>query len=258
MFCPNCGNNVRDDSNFCEKCGIPPKNHRSRTQPSLTTRTWNRCKSIVHDYYGENKPGFFIIVALLLVMLGAIAYLGYSIMAPRGFVVTLQRITKEEKLDVYSKATLKVYCREFARDCSERGYKEIEKNIKLVLPMILLAVDTMDAKITYKNNTSSPISVKRFLYRAAPGPWKTDDSQTRYEPKLKRLRSAIEMAGGNVPFAAKVDYAETLALTENNGSFTILPGEEKMWRLGYNEKSEFQLEYIQNGKLYRTPVLRVR
>jgi hypothetical protein len=65
------------------------------------------------------------------------------------------------------------------------------------------------------------------------------------------------MAGGNVPFKTKVDFASTLALTENHGMVTVLPGEDKSWRVGYSDQSEFKIEYTQNGKPYETPVLRV-
>lgn len=130
-----------------------------------------------------------------------------------------------------------------------------------MLPRILMPVKTLDAKITYKNDTRSPINVNRFFWRQTPGPWREEppgETQRYYAPKLKRLRFAIEMTNGNVPFETKVDYADTLALTENHGSITILPGEERFWRIGYAERTEFQIEYVQNGKLYRTPVLRPR
>jgi hypothetical protein len=65
------------------------------------------------------------------------------------------------------------------------------------------------------------------------------------------------MAGGNVPFKTKVDFASTLALTENHGPITVQPGEDKTWRVGYGEQSEFKIEYTKNGKSYETPVLRV-
>lgn len=257
MFCPNCGNNIRDDSNFCAKCGIPLKNQRARTRPGLLG-AWSRSIIILKNYYRENKPGFFIVGLLLLIMFGSVGYYAYSVLAPGRFVVTLERITKEEKVDVYAQAALKVYCREFARECSEKGYEQIEKNIRLILPTILLPARTMDAKITYRNQASTPIQVVRFIERTVPGPWKAYDTQARYAPKLDRLRHVIQTAGGNVPFVTKVDFAHTLALTENHGSFIVPPGEQKTWRVGYTEKDEFQIEYVQNGKLYRTPVLRVR
>jgi len=153
-----------------------------------------------------------------------------------------------------------VYCKEFERECTERGRDQVEKDIRVVLSRLLMPVKTSNAKIAYKNNTREPISVSRFLYRTVPGPWRGEvgDTQDRYRPKLQRLRSVIENSSGNVPFETKVDYAGTLALVQNAGSFTILPGEEKSWRIGYNDKTEIQIEYILNGKLYRTAALRPR
>ena len=154
---------------------------------------------------------------------------------------------------------LKVYCREFSRECAERGKDQIEKDIRLALARILIPVKTLDAKITYKNNTRHPIHLNRFLSRIPPDPWRgypPGDSQRRYAPKLQRLRFAIEMTKGNVPFETKVDYVDTLALVELDDAFQ--PGEQRSWRIGYTEGKEFQIEYIKNGKLYRTMVLRPR
>lgn len=193
-------------------------------------------------------------------MFGSIGYFISSRTTGR-FVVTVEKISREAGLDLNVKNALKVYCREFATECVEREKDQIEKDIRLVLPSILIPVKTLDAKITYKNNTKYPIQLNRFLSRIPPDPWTgtpPGDTQTYYAPKLQRLRLAIEMTRGNVPFESKVDYADTLALTENHGSITILPGEEKSWRIGYVEGKEFQIEYFLNGKIYRTPALRPR
>lgn len=66
------------------------------------------------------------------------------------------------------------------------------------------------------------------------------------------------MANGHVPLEKKVDFAATLALTENYGVITLLPGETKTWRIGHSGRSEFKIEYKQNGRLYQTPALRPR
>ncbi len=194
-------------------------------------------------------------------MIGSIGYYVYSTVGPGKFVVMVEKISKEDELDLNVKNILKVYCREFARECTERGKDQIEKDIRLVLHRILIPVKTLDAKITYKNNTRHPIKVNRFLSRVPSGLWKGNppgDTERRYGPKLQRLRFAIEMADGNVPFETKLDYADTLALVENAGSFMIQPSEVKFWRVGYGERTEVQIEYFLNGKLYRTPVLRPR
>ncbi len=262
MFCPNCKANVADDSIFCGKCGTPLKNQRAhRTQngavPPPRGRPWK--KVWWNDLYRDNKPGFFIIAVMVLALFVTFGYFVY-LKTTGGFVVTVEKITREEYFDVFTKATLNVYCREFARECTERGKNQIEKDMRLVLPRILIPVETLDAKIAYKNNTRYPIGVNRFRYRTIPGPWRGEagETQNRYAPKLQRLRFAIEMANGNVPFEIKVDYANTLALTENHGSITIQPGEQREWRIGYDDKSEFQVEYLQNGKLYQTAVLQPR
>jgi zinc-ribbon domain len=238
MVCPKCRANVANDSNFCPRCGTPFK-HRS---------------GFVANLWRDNKPGFLILSLLLVAMLGSIGYYLYS--RTGRFVVTVERISRDEALDIYTKATLKVYCREFRRECTERGENQIEKDIRLLLPGILLPPKNPDAKITYRNRTSTPISIKRFLYRNGSETWKSETPQTYFAPKLNTLRLAIQMANDNVPFKTKVDLASTLALTENHGTMTILPGEDKSWRVGYGDQSEFKIEYTQNGKSYETPVLR--
>jgi len=46
--------------------------------------------------------------------------------------VTVERIRRDEALDIYTEAALKVYCREFNGDCVQRGENQIEKEIRLV------------------------------------------------------------------------------------------------------------------------------
>jgi len=226
-------------------------------QRVVMKRAWNGVRQFWADMWQENKPGFFILSILIVAMFWSIGYFVYS-KTTGVFVVTVEKISKEDELDLNVKNILKVYCREFVRECTERGKEQIEKDIRLVLHRILMPVKTLDAKITYTNNTRHSIAINRFLHRTAPGPWQVSDTQNRFRPKIERLRSSIGRMKGNVPFETKVDYADTLALTENHGSFTILPGETKVWRLGYNERTEIQIEYRQNGKFYRTPVLRPR
>jgi hypothetical protein len=239
MVCPKCQANVASDSNFCPRCGTP-----FRKRDGFVANLWR-----------DNKPGFLILSLLLIAMLGSIGYYLYS--RTGKFVVTVEKISRDEALDIYTKATLKVYCREFSSDCATRGENQVEKEIRLVLPGILLAPRHTDAKITYRNRTATPVTVTRFLYRNGSGSWRSESPQTYFAPKLNTLRLAIQMAGGNVPFKTKVDFASTVALTENHGTVTVLPGEDKSWRVGYSDQSEFKIEYTQNGKSYETPILRV-
>jgi hypothetical protein len=239
MRCPKCSASVADDANFCPRCGTPFKKR----------------SGFVVNLWRDNKPGFLILTLLLIAMLGSF---GYYLSSRTGtFVVTVEKISRDEALDMYTKATLKVYCREFSSDCVTRGENQVEKEIRLILPGILLAPRHTDAKITYRNRTAAPVTVTRFLYRNGSGSWRSESPQTYFAPKLNTLRLAIQMAGGNVPSKTKVDFASTLALTENHGTVTVLPGEEKSWRVGYSDQSEFKIEYTQNGKSYETPVLRV-
>jgi len=218
-----------------------------------------RVKQSWADMWRENKPGFFILSILFLALFWSIGYFIYSTTTGR-FVVTVEKISKKEGFDLNVRNVLKVYCREFSRECAERGKDQVEKDIRLALARILIRAKTLDAKITYRNNTRHPIQVNRFLYRTAPGPWRGEvgSTQNRYAPKLQRLRYAIEMSKGNVPFETKVDYTGTLALVENAGSFMIQPGEEKFWRIGYTDKTEVKIEYLQNGEIHQTPALRPR
>jgi hypothetical protein len=239
MHCPKCSASVADNSKFCPRCGTPFKER----------------NGFVANLWRDNKPGFLILSLLLVAMLGSI---GYYLSSRSGrFVVTIERITSDEALDLYSNATLKVYCREFQADCKQRGEKQILTDIRTVLPGVLRSATSVDAKIVYSNETDSAIEIQRFLYRTeSSGSWKSESPQNIFKPKLDRLRSAIQIARADVPFEVKLDFSSTLALTENHGEITVLPGEVRIWRLGLSPSSEFRLEYRQNGKLFETPVLK--
>ncbi len=230
---------MANDTNFCPRCDTSFKNG----------------NGFVANLWRDNKQGFLILSLLLVAMLGSI---GYYLSSRTGrFVVTVEKISRDEALDIYTQATLKIYCREFQRECADRGKNQIEKDIRQLLPEILVPPKNADAKIIYRNMTSTPISVERFLYRTAPGTWKSETPQAYFALKLNTLQHVIQIANRNVPFKTKVDLASILALTENHGSMTILPGEDKTWRIGYSDQSEFKIEYSQSGKSYETPVLRV-
>ncbi len=205
----------------------------------------------------ENKPGFIILSILLLAMFWSIGYFIYSRTTGR-FVVTVEKISREQGFDLNVRNVLKVYCREFSRECAETGKDQVAANIRLVLARILMPGKAKDAKITYTNNSRHLIEVTRFLARTAPVPWRVNETHNRFAPKMQRLAFAIQKATRDVPFEIKVDFADTVALIENTAPFALLPGEQKTWRVGYTDSSEFQLEYTQDGKLYRTPVLRPR
>ncbi|MFQ5929541.1 MAG: hypothetical protein ACE5MK_07570, partial [Acidobacteriota bacterium] len=104
-------------------------------------------KQFCSDMWRENKPGFFILSILLLAMFWSIGYFIYTRTTGR-FVVTLEKISKEEGFDLNVRNVLKVYCREFSRECAERGKDQVDKDIRLVLRRILIPVKTLDAKIT--------------------------------------------------------------------------------------------------------------
>ena len=167
MVCPKCQANVADDSNFCPRCGTPFKKR----------------DGFVANLWRDNKPGFLILSLLLIAMLGSIVY--YLNSRTGQFVVTIERISRDEALDIYTKATLKVYCREFSSDCAARGESQIEKEIRLVLPIILLPPKHTDARITYRNGTSTPVNIKRFLYRNGSGTWKVGESAKLFRCKAQ-------------------------------------------------------------------------
>jgi len=73
--------------------------------------------------------------------------------------VTVERISRDEAVDIYTKAALKVYCREFNGDCVQRGENQIEKENVWLLPSILLPPRHADAKITYLNGARQGVNV---------------------------------------------------------------------------------------------------
>ena len=239
MVCPKCQANVANDSNFCPRCGTPFKKR----------------NGFVANLWRDNKPGFLILSLLLVAMLGSIGYYLYS--RTGRFVVKIDRISRDEALDIYAKADLKIYCREFQQECSQQGQNNIEQQIRRILPKILSPVKISDVKITYQNNTGSQITVDRFLFRNPSERWRVEEPKLRFAAKVQQLRLLIESNKGNVPFETKLELADTLALTENHGSFTLQPGEQKVWRIGYNAGSEAQIEYSQNGRTFVTPALRL-
>src|SRR4249920_3275541 len=119
MYCPKCSASVADDSNFCPRCGTP----------------FQKRNGFVATLWRDNKPGFLILSLLLIAMLGSIGY--YLVSRTGRFVVAVERITRDEALDVYANATLRVYCREFQSDCKERGDKQILNDIRSALPAVL-------------------------------------------------------------------------------------------------------------------------
>ena len=59
----------------------------------------------VANLWRDNKPGFLILSLLLLAMLGSI---GYYLSSRTGrFVVTVERITRDEALDIYTQGDTK-------------------------------------------------------------------------------------------------------------------------------------------------------
>src|SRR6266508_3453011 len=116
MVCPKCQASVANDTNFCPRCGTP-----------FTNRN-----GFVANLWQDNKPGFLILSLLLIAMLGSIGYYLYS--RTGKFVVTVERISKDEAIDIYTKAALKAYCREFAAECQSGKPNPIETEIKRVIP----------------------------------------------------------------------------------------------------------------------------
>jgi hypothetical protein len=238
MVCPKCQANIANDSNFCPRCGTPFKEK-------------NR---FVTDLWRDNKPGFLILSLLLIAMLGSIGYYLYS--RTGTFVVTVHTVSGDEAVDLYAKAALKVYCREFVAECQEGNTKTIETEIKRVIPTLFRDNLGGYARISYYNGTRAPITATRFKYRQPPGPWREGNSRNYYQPKIDRMRTIL-LKSGNLPFEHKVDLALTIATVEHSVPFELQPGETKTWCLiNERENRERQIEYAQNGKIYQTPVLR--
>src|SRR5712692_3245986 len=157
MVCTNCRASVAEESNFCPQCGAAmTREAESGSQKQSSPKPDGAVERFVGNLWRENKPGFLILSLLLLAMLGSFGYFLYS--RTGRFVVTVERISRDEALDIYTKATLKVYCREFSGDCAEREKNQIERDIRLLLPGLLMPPKNADAKIAYRNTTSTPIN----------------------------------------------------------------------------------------------------
>ena len=238
MVCSKCRANVASDANFCPRCGTP-----FRIRSGFVANLWR-----------ENKPGFLVLSLLLVAMLGSIGYYLYS--RTGKFVVTVKTVGIEEAVDLYTNATLEVYCREFAADCQEGKANAVKSEIKKVIPALFRDNAGGYALISYYNGTGEPITATRFKYRQPPGSWRQGNSRNYYQPKIDRLRAML-LRSGDLPFEHKVDLALTIATVEHSVPFTLQSGESKTWCL-INETAsrERQIEYTQNGKIYQTPILR--
>jgi len=242
MYCLKCNASVADDSNFCPRCGTP----------------FQKESGFIANLWRDNKPGFLILSVLLLAMLGSIGYYLSSRMGR--FVVIVENVSEQGALDIVASATLNEFCLQFPSDCQNRSSSELEIAIKRVLPRLLnpLKADQGYAKITYSNGTNKPVAVTQFKYRRPPGAWTPSNSQSLYGPRIQTLRSAIR-ADSSAVFEEKVELALTTATTTNHGTFTLGPGEEKVWRLSnVNQEAEFQVDFTQDGASYSTPILRLR
>ena len=258
MLCSKCQANIADDSSICPQCGTTLlKNQRQiASQDEFSEEPGHIVEEFLTKLWRENRLSLVILSLLLLTHLGALVYFLHSLLS--AFEVTVNKISIEEALELCANATVQVYCREFPNECNQRGNNQIKKDVAQLLPKLPFLPKSADAKVTYWNNTSDTIHIERFLHRIASGPWEAETPQLYFAPKLKALRLVIEMANGHVPLEKKVDFAATLALTENYGVITLLPGETKTWRIGHSGRSEFKIEYKQNGRLYQTPALRPR
>jgi hypothetical protein len=243
MVCPKCHASVADDSNFCPRCGTP----------------FGKRDGFVATLWRDNKPGFQVLSLLLVAMLGSFGY--YLSSRTRTFVVTVESIAADEALDIVTRATFKEYCQQFPRDCQNRSSTELQTAIKSVLPRLLnpLKPGQGYAKITYKNATGEPITVTQFKYRRPPGSWSTANSQSVFGSRIQILRSAILLRGTNASFEEKVELALMSATTANHSTFSLAPGEEKVWRLSnVNQNAEFQVDFTRAGASYSTAILRLR
>ncbi len=220
-----------------------------------------RVKQFCADMWRENKPGFFILSIMFLALFWSIGYYVYSVVGPGKFVVTIEKISENEALDILTKAILKEYCLQFRAECQDQKTKEIESSIRTVLPRLLEPTTPGYgyAKITYNNGTKEPITATHFKYRQQSGPWKIGNSKNFYQPKINRLRLARRLTGEGLTFRDKVDFALTAAVITNAVPFTMEPKARRLWRLvNVSANSEFLIEYTQNGRQYSTPVLRPR
>ena len=73
-FCKNCGNQIKDDAVFCDKCGTNTADGTSGAQ-AMTTHTVPKCTCCGH--IGEMKPGpllrgsDILWICLLMLLAGA-------------------------------------------------------------------------------------------------------------------------------------------------------------------------------------------
>ena len=138
MVCSKCRANVASDANFCPRCGTP-----FRIRSGFVANLWR-----------ENKPGFLVLSLLLVAMLGSIGYYLYS--RTGKFVVTVKTVGIEEAVDLYTNATLEVYCREFAADCQEGKANAVKSEIKKVIPAPFRDNAGGYALISYYNGRVNP------------------------------------------------------------------------------------------------------
>lgn len=238
MLCPKCSASVADDSNFCRRCGTP----------------FEKRKGFVANLWRDNKPGFLILTLLLVAMLGSI---GYYLSSRTGrFVVTVESVSPSDAIDLYAKASLEVYCREFVAECLAGETTRVEDNIRKVIPKLFRDNAGGFARITYHNGTRQQVVTTRFKYRQPPESWREGNAKSFYQPKIDRLR-AVSLRSRDLPFEHKVDLALTVATVEHSVPFALQAGESKVWCLvGENSDRERQIEYSQNGEIFQTPVLR--
>jgi hypothetical protein len=237
MYCPKCSASVADDSNFCPRCGTP----------------FQKRNGFVATLWRDNKPGFLILSLLLIAMLGSI---GYYLSSRTGrFVVTVEKISRDEALDIYTKAAMESYCREFQAECQTGRKDALEKDIKKTMPGLFRDNIGGYARIRYRNNTGSPVTTNRLKQRQPQGSWSSGDPKTYYQPKINQLRQIAQRVG--LTFDQKVDFAITIATVDHSAPFTLQPGESKTWCLiNETDRRERQVEYTQDGKSYQTPILR--
>ncbi len=208
MYCPKCSASVADDSNFCPRCGTP----------------FQKRHGFVANLWRDNKPGFLILSVLLIAMLGSI---GYYLSSRTGrFVVTVERVDANEALDIYAKAAMESYCREFQAECRLEERDALEKDIKKIIPGLFRDNIGGYARIRYQNNTGSPVTTNRLKYRQPPGSWISGNSRTYYQPKIDRLRGMGKQLG--LTFEQKIDLAMTVATVNHSVPFTLQPGAE-LW-----------------------------
>ena len=107
------------------------------------------------------------------------------------------------------------------------------------------------------------IPAARSLYSASgfellqrAGEWKNQSSASQQKFNSFGFRSNSNK--GNVPFETKLELADTLALTENHGSFTLQPGEaESVEDQAIMPDPRLKSNIPKTEKPYVTPALRL-